>query len=199
MSSANQRNYDKLRLKAANAKSYVLMCWNQHCTSHYTNPTTKWQTNPDKAWLLHLSCSVCGNKWSICCICTNFKVALKNDRQILQHYHAYHHETKPVRKRKSYAPEIDLDDKTSSDRLDNNNFVQQTDDNVIIDSNNDICLSIANDAHEGADKMDELTTNDGSIHLNDLVGNEVTVSMISENQLSFSIISKFGKTNVILV
>jgi hypothetical protein len=115
------RNYNALRDLAPNAKSHVLICDDNSCTNSFTNITTQWKVDDERKWLVHLKCTKCQSKWSICCKCDNYKVKMKTRRQLLHHYNIYHHETKPQRKR-------------SSNTINNNSRKRRKDYNGIIHS-----------------------------------------------------------------
>jgi hypothetical protein len=97
---SSSTDYAKLRHLASNAKAHVLLCSNLPCTNHYRNPTTRWSVNKERPWLMHMSCTKCKHQWSTCIVCNNVKIAFTKPTQIGQHYHRYHHETKPTNPRK---------------------------------------------------------------------------------------------------
>ena len=96
-------NHDcsELRNVATNAVKHVLMCSNYDCNCSYQKETTIWRFDDDKQWLLHLKCKVCNKTWNVCCKCSNFTIRIQTIQQLRNHYNAYHHITRVVRKRKT--------------------------------------------------------------------------------------------------
>ena len=89
------KKYIQLRDLAPNAKLSVLICSDLNCRNHYKIFTTKYEHDKtDTDWLLHLSCSVCKNTWSICTLCSKHKVKMITNRMISLHRSTYHGKTK---------------------------------------------------------------------------------------------------------
>ena len=89
------KKYIQLREIAPNAKFSVLICSDLNCTNHYEVFTTIHERDKiDTDWLLHLSCSVCKNTWSICTLCNKLKVKMITNCMISLHRSTYHGKTK---------------------------------------------------------------------------------------------------------
>jgi hypothetical protein len=85
-----ENRYEELLKIASKANSFALVCHNSQCSSNYTNITTVWRRDESFHWLLHLSCNVCREKWSVCCQCPKFKVRMMSTKQISMHRNRYH-------------------------------------------------------------------------------------------------------------
>ena len=96
------KKYIQLRELAPNAKFSVLFCSDLNCTNHYEVFTTIHERDKiDTDWLLHLSCSVCKQTWSICTLCNKLKVKMITNRMISLHRSTYHGKTKKRLKKDS--------------------------------------------------------------------------------------------------
>lgn len=80
----------QLRNVAKFAKSYVLKCQNDDCDE----AKTQWYHDDKHDWLIHLKCTKCHGKWSICNKCVNFHIGLTTQRKINMHKNTYHNEKK---------------------------------------------------------------------------------------------------------
>lgn len=164
----------KLRNVAPYAKIYVLKCQNEQC---HSGTTIKWHYDDKLNWLLHLECTNCNDKWSVCSTCINFHVGIRSKRQIGMHKNTYHKtiigdvpKKKPKRKHikdkiEEYISKIEKKQKLTSNKCDGLNYNETTDndDNYnkdnninidssicdhIIDDNNDAVFNNENE-HEG--------------------------------------------------
>ena len=48
----------------------------------------------DYDWAIDLQCALCNDIWTICTICSNARVAMRNDNTLYQHNHRYHRDDK---------------------------------------------------------------------------------------------------------
>ena len=94
----NHPDFMLLRRIAPHAKSSVLICSDHNCTNNYETNTTKYYHDEHEGkWLMNLSCTICGNKWSICVACIQFKNKLLNDRMISLHRSNHHNKNQEKR------------------------------------------------------------------------------------------------------